>query len=146
MAPDVNLRTHLKVTGSPRWPAHICVAVDGSGNVVTSSNPTGGAPAWTVSHVHGMLAVQLGLGDFVMPRLSCPSSRLCVAMDGIGNVVTSSNPTGGAAAWTLTNTDVDAFNYLSGVSCPSVSICVAVDRSGNVVTGTQVAITTTTAG
>jgi hypothetical protein len=57
-------------------------------------------------------------------------------MDGSGKVVTSSNPTGGASAWTLTNLDVDAFNYLSGVSCPSISVCVAVDRSGNVVTGT----------
>jgi hypothetical protein len=99
-----------------------------------------------VTHVHGMLGVQLGLGNFVMPRLSCPSSGLCLAMDGSGKVVTSSNPTGGASAWTLTNLDVDAFNYLSGVSCPSISLCVAVDRSGNVVIGNWVATTTTTMG
>ena len=57
-------------------------------------------------------------------------------MDASGNVVTSSNPAGGATAWTLTNAGVDAFNYVSGVSCPSSGLCVAVDRSGNVVTGT----------
>jgi len=110
--------------------------VDGSGNVVTSGNPTGEAAVWTVTKVHGMLAVQPGLGDFVTPRLSCPSSGVCVAMDASGNVVTSSNPAGGATAWTLTNAGVDAFNYVSGVSCPSSGLCVAVDRSGNVVTGT----------
>jgi hypothetical protein len=48
-------------------------------------------------------------------------------------VVTSSNPTGGAVAWTLT--PVDASNYLTGVSCPSAVFCVAVDSGGNVVIG-----------
>jgi hypothetical protein len=57
-----------------------------------------------------------------------------------GNVVTSSNPTGVAAAWTVTNVGF----VLSGVSCPSSSLCVAVDRGGNVVTGTNTATTTLT--
>ena len=64
---------------------------------------------------------------------SCPSSGLCVAVDNRGNLVTSSNPTGGAAAWTVT--DVDGSNGLDGVSCPSSGLCVAVDQSGDVVTG-----------
>ena len=68
--------------------------VDGNGNVVTSSNPTGGAAAWKVT------AVRRWLGG-----VSCPSSGLCVAVDGSGNVLTSSNPTGGAAAWTVTQVD-----------------------------------------
>ena len=37
--------------------------------------------------------------------VSCPSSGLCVAVDRAGNVVTSTNPTGGAAAWTVTDVD-----------------------------------------
>src|ERR1019366_9950291 len=57
---------------------------------------------------------------------SCPSSGLCVAVDNRGNLVTSSNPTGGAAAWTVT--DVDGSNGLDGVSCPSSGLCVAVDQ------------------
>src|SRR4029077_19109748 len=72
----------------------LCVAVDNGGNVVTSSNPTGGAAAWTVTHVDG--------SNFLV-GVSCPSSGLCVAVVQVGNVVTSSNPTGGAAAWTVTN-------------------------------------------
>src|ERR1700693_3683005 len=39
---------------------------------------------------------------FVANRLtsvSCPSTSLCVAVDEVGNVVTSTNSTGGAAVW-----------------------------------------------
>jgi hypothetical protein len=105
----------------------LCVAVDFVGNVVTSSTPTGGAAAWTVTHVD----------DFFMPLsgVSCPSSGLCVAVDISGNVVTSSNPTGGAAAWTVTH--VDGTNFLSGVSCTGSGLCVAVDYLGNVVTSSN---------
>jgi hypothetical protein len=108
----------------------LCVAVDGNqqgyvSNVVTSSNPTGGAAAWTVT------PVDIG----ILSGVSCPSSGLCVAVDFAGNVVTSSNPTGGAAAWTVT--PVDGTNTLYGVSCPSSSLCVAVDSSGNVATSSN---------
>ena len=67
--------------------------------------------------------------------VSCPSASLCVAVDDLTSVVTSTNPTGGAGAWTVTN--VAPAIGLRGVSCPSVSLCVAVDDSGNVVTSTN---------
>ena len=66
--------------------------------------------------------------------VSCPSSGLCVAVDSAGNVVISSNPTGEAAAWTVTPVDT---NLLNGVSCPSGGLCVAVDQGGNVVTSSN---------
>ena len=52
-----------------------------------------------------------------------------------GNVVTSTDPTGGAASWKLTN--VDGSNDLSGISCPTVSLCVAVDVWGKAVIGVK---------
>ncbi len=64
--------------------------------------------------------------------MSCLNSSLCVAVDGAGNVITSTNPTGAAAAWTVTH--VDGSNMMDGVSCPTTSLCVAVDFGGNVVT------------
>ncbi len=67
--------------------------------------------------------------------VSCPSSGLCVGVDNFGNVVTSSNPTGGAGAWAVTN--VVGANFMTGVSCPSSSLCVAVDGGGNVVTSSN---------
>src|SRR5437588_11249404 len=37
--------------------------------------------------------------------VSCPSASLCVAGNSAGNVVTSTNPTGGAGAWTISHVD-----------------------------------------
>src|SRR5439155_851785 len=98
----------------------LCFAVDNAGNLVASSNPTGGAAAWKVTKVDGSNSLS---------GPSCPSSSLCVAVDVNGNVVTSSNPTGGATAWRVTN--VDGSNSLTGVSCPIRSLCVAVEGAGN---------------
>src|SRR5919198_4752230 len=64
--------------------------------------------------------------------VSCPSTSLCVAVDySGGNVVTSTNPAGGAAAWTVTNVDgsprlQSSGVRLSAVSCQTNSLCVAV--------------------
>jgi hypothetical protein len=107
--------------------ASLCVAGETGGNVVTSSNPTGGAGAWSVAHA--------GASGTAINGVSCPSVSLCVAVDSAGNVVTSTNPTGGAGAWA--SADVVGAGILSAVSCPSASLCVAVDFSGNVVTSSN---------
>ncbi len=76
---------------------------------------------------------------------SCPSTGLCVAVDGVGNALASTDPAGGATAWTITHADANR-SYgcigagltcqppLVGVSCPSIARCAAVDFSGNVLT------------
>lgn len=61
--------------------------------------------------------------------IACPSVSLCVAVDKVGNVVTSTTPTAGA--WHLTS--IPGAAGFSGVACPSTSLCVAVDVAGNVV-------------
>src|SRR6202521_6152184 len=104
----------------------MCVAVDSAGNVLTSTNPTGGTAAWTVTNV-----------DTANPMsgVSCPTTTFCVATDGAGNVVSSTNPTGGPTAWTVTNLANNA--PLEAVSCPSSALCVAVDQNGDVITSTN---------
>lgn len=100
----------------------LCVAVDQAGNVIASTDPTGGASAWTVAHVDAnnkILAV------------SCVSPSLCVASDEAGNVMTSTNPAAGAAAWTVANVDPGG-RGIKGVSCASSSFCIAVDFAGDV--------------
>jgi hypothetical protein len=103
----------------------LCVAVDDAGNVATSSNPTGGASAWTVAKIDGTRP---------LVGVSCPTSTLCVAIDGAGNTIISTTPTA-AATWTVTN--VDGNHHLSAVSCTTNSLCAAVDRAGNVITSTD---------
>jgi hypothetical protein len=106
--------------------ANLCVATDYAGNVVTSTNPTGVALAWTVTNVDG---------TNVLFGVSCPTTNLCVAVDQAGTAFTATNPTGGAKAWTTT--DIDGSRSLAGLSCPSASFCVAIDYQGNAVIGTQ---------
>jgi hypothetical protein len=115
----------------------LCVAVDRAGDVLWSTNPTGGARAWFAAPVDG--------GN-ELTSVSCPATTLCVAVDGAGDVVTSQDPTGGGGAWavskidssaTANNTDNAGSVLLRGVSCPSTSLCVAVDAAGNVLASTN---------
>jgi hypothetical protein len=106
----------------------LCVAVDGGGNAVISTKPTGGASTWKLSDINGTNNAN---------SISCPTAQLCVAVDGSGNAIVSTNPTGGPSAWTTAEVDTVFYNTLYGVSCPSVHLCVAVDTSGDVVSSTN---------
>ena len=105
----------------------LCVAVDGAGKVLTSTNPTGGRSAWSAP-------VTID-GTASLNAVSCPSISLCVAVDNNGNVLTSTNPTGGASAWSapmaIDETMVENGDHdLKDVSCASPTLCVAVDGNG----------------
>lgn len=52
--------------------------------------------------------------------VACPSSGLCVAVDSYGNVVTTTNPTGGASAWTTQNVkpNIEGINGFTGRVLP----------------------------
>ena len=63
---------------------------------------------------------------------SAPPEALCVAVDNAGNVLTSTNPAGGASAWQKTN--IDGTTPLTAVSC-AYEGCVAVDGLGNLLIG-----------
>jgi hypothetical protein len=105
----------------------LCVAGDDAGNVVSSTDPAGGAGAWRVSHVAS--------GDYpYLNGLSCPTESLCVAVDAAGNAFTTADPTGGASKWSAASIDG---NGLTAVSCASENLCVAVDVAGNVVSSTN---------
>ncbi len=110
----------------------LCVATDEAGDVAVSTAPTRGAHAWRVSHVdnalNGLTAVY---PSNYLTSVSCPVAGLCVAVDNRGNIVTSTNPAGGASHWATAN--VDDTTAFAGVSCASASFCVAVDLAGNVV-------------
>jgi hypothetical protein len=122
----------------------LCVAVDAAGNVVTSTAPAGGAHAWTVTHVDNGLNYECskygGTGQGCQPPLvavSCPAVSLCVAVDDSENVISSSNPTGGALAWSggaLPGSGYPSPDAFHGLSCPSASLCVAVDFAESVET------------
>jgi hypothetical protein len=115
-----------------------CVAISGA-SVTTSSDPFGGASAWT-SRQADTAPVACGSQpncQASLTAISCPSQSLCVAGDDGGNVVTSTDPLGPTGAWTVTHIDSGpmacshfCFDEVLGVSCPSASLCVAVDNGG----------------
>lgn len=97
--------------------ASLCVGIDYLGNVLTSSNPNGGAGTWTT--------VNIRESDWTngFTSLACPSSSLCVAVDGSGHVATSTVPTGGKGAWTIAH--VSEGLYFGSVTCPTTNLCLA---------------------
>lgn len=97
----------------------LCVAVDGYGNVITSTNPTGGASTWSQANVESMIVGGLS----VLQGVSCPSASFCVATEHLGSVFTSTDPTGGASAWTQTK--IFSIFGPDGVSCASTTLCAA---------------------
>jgi hypothetical protein len=62
---------------------------------------------------------------------SCPSGAPCVAVDFAGNVLTSTNPAGGAGAWSAPVNLENNGNALDAVSCGPGPVCVLVDSAGN---------------
>jgi len=99
--------------------SQLCVVVSSTGEVETSTNPTGDASAWTHTDLHD----PSGLNG-----VSCRTVSFCVAVDGAGHAFTSTNPTGGTAAWKPTS--VNRGIPLNAVSCAARSRCVAVDSYG----------------
>jgi hypothetical protein len=106
--------------------ASLCVAVSGLGKIITSTEPTGDASAWSVADINPTGPNTHFYG------VSCPTTGLCVAVGGGGTIAVSTDPTGGAAAWTITHLAEPL--ELRAVSCNSPSFCVGVGDNG---TGTR---------
>ncbi|HET6999478.1 MAG TPA: hypothetical protein VFI03_12930 [Solirubrobacterales bacterium] len=127
---DGNSRdTHLLGVSCPT--VSLCVAVSGerftSGKILTSTNPTGGASAWTVAQLDESLDLR---------AISCGTATLCVAVAQEGRLLVSTNPTGGASAWTELGTPGGSGN-LQAVSCTATVLCVAGNAGGNLLSSTN---------
>jgi hypothetical protein len=115
----------------------LCVAVGGNNTVASSTQPTGPTTAWKVVHP-GAGPTPFGPNQRQIRGVACPSPQLCVAVSFEGLIYTTTNPTGDAAAWTVTDLDGPGPNtHLYGVSCPSPSFCAASAGGAKVVTTTN---------
>ncbi len=135
--------------GSPS----LCVGVDDAGNAVVSTTPLQGnwhveqvdpqleaynrpcpVASYCASEVPGSgVPVQFSYGG--LRAVSCPSSRLCVAVDDYGNIVWSIDPAGGTTTWHVER--VDESNEITSISCPSESLCLIADHSGRLLVSTD---------
>ena len=114
----------------------LCVATGTQNAIAASTDPTGGGAAWKVVYA-GEGADEIGpTGSFVGPNrqvegVSCPSAHLCVAVTALGQIYATSDPTGPASSWKVTEVPSEGGNtHLYGVSCPDASLCVAVSGRG----------------
>ncbi|HTY96538.1 MAG TPA: hypothetical protein VMB91_05815, partial [Solirubrobacteraceae bacterium] len=94
--------------------------------VMTLTNP--GTPNASLEHKLLPLINRYSEADEVH-GVSCTSTSFCLAVEGRGNAIRSSDPERGSrATWEVT--PVDGLHALWSVSCASASLCVAVDDHG----------------
>lgn len=118
---------------------NLCVAVTGSGDIYTTTDPLAGTAAWSQTNIND------DEYETHLEAVSCPTSSFCVAVSGgpaqhnhpqnSGKVFSSHDPAGGAAAWKEVSLGT-AFD-LRGLSCASSSLCLAVGQSGLMVISTD---------
>lgn len=102
---------------------NLCVAVDANGELTYSTIPNGGQKDWSTPVQIDSVAATAG--SYVgLAGISCPTTKLCVAVDNSpnGGVLVSTNPTGGASTWRRARLGTGA--QLTSVSCPSSKLCV----------------------
>jgi hypothetical protein len=129
----------------------LCVAVGALNTLASSRAPTGGPGRWQVVHppppVGPGKTCIAGEPDCNEPKsalraVSCASQSFCVVVTYDGFVYVSTDPTGGADAWSSMKVRDDAGAiHLTSVSCPTPSFCAAVSggykASGKVLTSTD---------
>lgn len=109
--------------------ASFCVTGN-AGKILTSTAP-GSAGSWKV--------VTAGSG-LPITGVSCPAVSTCVAVDNNADVLLSTNPTGGEAAWTFENQihfGEPEGNGMFGISCPTAAFCAAAGQRYQVMTATD---------
>jgi hypothetical protein len=130
----------------------LCVAVGALGTVAASRSPSGGAARWQVSYPlypepekgcleEGLTAEECREPSAALDAVSCASESFCVTVGKEGAIYVSTDPAGGAGAWSIGTTG-DGSPHLTAVSCPSESLCVAVSgergpAAGRIVTSTD---------
>jgi hypothetical protein len=103
--------------------ASLCVAVGNQGDVLSSTDPTGGPGAWN----------DVDLGSQSLVAVSCPTASLCVAVDLQGQAFVATDPTGPASAWQ----PVQIGGTPTEVDCPATNLCVVATEEGQVIASTS---------
>ncbi|HEX3834832.1 MAG TPA: hypothetical protein VHW04_22800, partial [Solirubrobacteraceae bacterium] len=110
-----------------------CAAVDTNGDVVTSTEPTAGPAAWTIVQIRPAIPFAGSPMSVPLTAISCPSSHLCLTGDDFPReIITTTDPAGGPAAWNDGIGIGHAYSAdgLVSVSCSSVRFCATVSDDG----------------
>src|SRR5262249_16876599 len=119
------------LTGSACSSKTQCTAIDNDGGEVTFQPLTGKKIASATIDASVGLDAPSGGSDNELDAVSCPSMKLCVAVDPRGAGV-KVNP---RSKHKVKPTLVDSGHGLTSISCPTIHRCVAVDDAGRVLAG-----------
>jgi hypothetical protein len=119
------------LTGSACSSKTQCTAIDNDGGEVTFQPVTGKKIASATVDASVGLDAPSGDSDNELDAVSCPSMKLCVAVDSRGAAV-AFNP---RSKHTVKPTMIDPGHGLTSISCPTTHRCVAVDDAGRVLAG-----------
>lgn len=134
----VRIRTTTPCEGPGTWSCHgtgyrllsvscpsseLCVVGDHTGDVITSTDPTGGSEAWKLTDVDSDFHPGRVAGSPAgFPGVDCPSESFCALAQDAGFAYTTSNPTGDAGAW-IKSGSWSGYAEQGEVECPSTSLC-----------------------
>jgi hypothetical protein len=116
-------------------PTDVCVASDDNGSLLESTQPGGGAAAWTVAK---------GVDPAGFSAVACAPASLCAAADYRGSLATSTSTSTASAAsapgWSVTpqlGLGATIHPDLIDIACATPSLCVAFDSAGNALSTTR---------
>jgi hypothetical protein len=109
----------------------LCTSVDNDGMMLSFQPLTGKPIARAKIDAPVGLDAPSGDSNDELDGIACPTTKLCVAIDTLGNVVRF-NPRSKHKA---TPKPVDAGHSLTGIACPTSSECIAVDSAGRALFG-----------
>ena len=115
--PD-NVHDYSRTPGVACAPGGLCLVFAHSGYIAASATPA--STGWATARVDGANHIR---------SAACPSVTLCVIGDNAGQLLTSVDPAGGAAAWSAP-VPVDGTNGPVSPACPTAQLCVFADRAG----------------
>jgi hypothetical protein len=140
--PDPSVQAALY--GASCSAASLCVVAGANSTIASSTNPTGGARAWSVVRPGGGADIPSAPSEdpiFAGAQIrgvSCPSDGLCVAASFDGRIYNSTAPSS-ASAWKVVPLSAEKTPrvHMGGVSCPSPSFCLAVAYAGKIAYSTN---------
>ncbi len=117
--------------------AGLCVRGSGT-DLLISTDPRDPAAPWTSTPLATTPINCIGADGTksdcpsVVLAVSCPSTRLCFATSGAGQLFDSTDPTGGAASWRSFSYDTQSGGDegTQSLSCPTSALCIGDDSYG----------------
>lgn len=105
-----------------------CVAYASEGKIATSANPTSASPTWTSAYIDTTYSTMpYGAQSNDLWDFDCSAMEFCAGIDRGGNVVTSTDPDGGADKWHVAELSggPNVFSgFLPAIACESNAFCV----------------------